>query len=118
MAEKEKSLLNKILKTLNRDQRYFRINAGMGWTGDTQYWQKGDLFIRNARPLHAAPEGWPDLSGWETITITSDMVGQKIAVFSAIEVKSQTGRLTKKQKSFKDLLEKMGGRFRVERYDA
>ena len=58
------------------------------------------------------PEGWPDLTGWETVVITPDMVGQKIAVFSVVEVKTGSLKLTDKQNRFKELILKMGGRFR------
>jgi len=36
-----------------------------------------------------------DLIGWTEITITSEMVGKKVAVFTAIEVKKEAWRSTK-----------------------
>lgn len=111
MASKEKSVINARLLSLADNERLFRINSGVGWQG--QIVRKNDfMIIKNPRPLHAAPEGWPDLCGWTTLEITPDMVGQKIAVFTAEEVKA-TGQLSKKQKKFKAIIERMGGIFRV-----
>ena len=37
--------------------------------------------------------GSADLMGWRTITVTADMVGQRLAVFTSVEVKTPTGRV-------------------------
>ena len=47
-----------------------------------------------------ANPGGSDLIGWRSVTVTPDMVGQKIAVFLAIEVKGEHGRATEAQKNF------------------
>lgn len=84
----------------------------MGWTGKVIRKDSEYVVIKNPRPLHAAPEGWPDLCGWTEMEITPDMVGRKIAVFTAEEVKV-TGKLSKAQKAFRDVLTAMGGLFKV-----
>ena len=114
MAQKEKQIINQILKNLPVNQRLFRINAGTGWIGKIAgiIKDRDILMIQNPRPLRAAPEGWPDLCGWEEIEITPDMVGSKIARFFAVEVKA-SGKLSYRQKKFKEIIEKMGGRFSV-----
>ncbi len=110
MGAKEKNLINEYLLNLPENVRMFRTNSGMGWAGKSV--KKGDItLIKNARPFHGMPEGWPDLTGWETVVITPDMVGQKIAVFSVVEVKTGSTKLSKKQNQFKELILKMGGRF-------
>ena len=53
-------------------------------------------------------KGSSDLIGFRSITITPDMVGQKIAVFSAIEVKDK-GKATVEQKNFINIINKAGG---------
>ena len=84
----------------------------MGWTGEIRS-KSGDLVVlERARPLHAAPRGWPDLVGWESIEITPEMVGEALAVFVGEEIKLR-GRLSREQRLFGELLERMGGRFRV-----
>lgn len=44
--------------------------------------------------------GSSDLIGWKPVTITQDMVGQEVAVFTALEVKKPRGRPTEKQEYF------------------
>lgn len=111
MGAKEKNLINEYLLNLPENVRMFRTNSGMAWAGKSV--KKGDITaIKNARPFHGMPEGWPDLTGWTEIEITPDMVGQKIAVFSVVEVKTGSLKLTDKQNRFKELILKMGGRFR------
>jgi hypothetical protein len=120
MGNKERDLINNRLLNLKKNERLFRINSGMGWVGKEIHiknnciirLKKGDLIIRNPSALHAAPEGWPDLCGWTEIEITPDMIGKKIAIFTAEEIKA-TGHLSKKQKIFRDIIQKMGGIFRV-----
>lgn len=113
----EQDLIKKRLLALDPErERLFRINAGMGWAGQILRREKTHIVIGNPRPLRAAPPGWPDLVGWETVEITPEMVGKKIAVFVFEEVKF-TGDLRPNQKPFRDVLEKMGGIHRVVRPD-
>jgi hypothetical protein len=109
---KESNKIREILEALPPEKRLFRINSGMGWTGKVIRNDGKVLVMENPRPLRAAPQGWPDLAGWTMIEITPDMIGQKIAVFTAEEVKI-TGRLSKAQAAFKKILESMGGIFKV-----
>jgi hypothetical protein len=111
---RESDRIKEILAALPADKRLFRINSGMGWTGKVTRLKSGDMLITNPRPLHAAPEGWPDLCGWTEVEITPDMVGQRVAIFTAEEVKV-TGKLSKAQQAFARVLERMGGYFKVVR---
>ena len=86
----------------------------MGYAGSVVKHDRDMVLLRNPRVFHGAPVGWPDLVGWNTVEITPDMVGQKIAVFSAIEVKV-TGRMSREQSAFRDLITEMGGRHTVDR---
>jgi len=47
--------------------------------------------------------------GWTTRTITPDMVGQQVAVFTSIEVKSATGRLRPDQRQWMEAVQAAGG---------
>lgn len=44
--------------------------------------------------------GSADLIGYRSITVTPEMVGQRLAVFTAVEVKTPTGRPTPEQTAF------------------
>jgi hypothetical protein len=111
----EQELIKKRLRGLDPErERLFRINAGMGWSGEILRREKTHIVLGNPRPLHAAPSGWPDLCGWETVEITPEMVGEKIAVFVGEEMKF-SGSLRPNQRRFRDMLLRMGGIHRVVR---
>lgn len=116
----ENALLKKFLLEHSKlGSRLFRNNVGMAWTGQTNGPIKdyisvslspGDLVIRKARPFHAGhPKGSPDLIGWTTIEITPNLVGQKIAVYTAIEAKTEHVSATKEQKQFIKTVLEAGG---------
>lgn len=115
----EADVQNKILGIAVGAVRLFRNNVGLGWVGKSRRIEKtgmawlkqGDVVVSNARPLHAGLcEGSSDLIGWRTVTITPDMIGQQVAVFTAIEVKSERGRPTPEQRAFVAAVRVMGGR--------
>lgn len=56
-----------------------------------------------------ASPGGSDLIGWTSVKITPDMVGRTLAIFTAIEVKSVHGRLTKHQSQFIEAVHHAGG---------
>ena len=53
--------------------------------------------------------GSADLIGWRTITVTPDMVGQQLAVFTSIEVKTPTGRVSPQQQAWLGVVQGAGG---------
>ena len=53
--------------------------------------------------------GSADLIGWRTITVTADMVGQRVAVFTSIEVKTPTGRVRPDQTAWLSAVQSAGG---------
>jgi hypothetical protein len=53
--------------------------------------------------------GSADLIGWRTVTITRDMVGRRIAVFTSIEVKTPTGRMRPEQETWLGVVRGAGG---------
>lgn len=112
MGTQERRLINQVLLHLPENKRLIRVNAGTGWSGKIVKHDQGILILQNPRPFHGVPAGWPDLIGWETIEITPDMVGEKIAVFCAEEIKA-TGDLSNQQNNVKKLILNMGGIYRV-----
>ena len=56
-----------------------------------------------------ANPGGSDLIGWKSVTITPEMVGQKLAIFLAIEVKGERTRVTDQQRNFIERVRLDGG---------
>ena len=70
----------------------------------------GTLRDQHGRPVSfGLARGSADLIGWRTVTITPDMVGQQVAVFTSIEVKSATGRLRPEQRQWLEAVQAAGG---------
>lgn len=70
----------------------------------------GTLYDRQGRPVtFGLAKGSADLIGWTTRTITPDMVGQRIAVFTSIEVKTLTGRVSPEQQAWLAAVQAAGG---------
>ncbi len=98
--------------------RLFRNNVGTGWAGETIHIKHpttvalcpGDVVIHNARALHAGLcAGSSDLIGWKPVQVTQDMVGRHLAVFVAVEVKAEDGRVQPNQKQFLEIVKESGG---------
>lgn len=70
----------------------------------------GTLRDQHGRPVNfGLCKGSADLIGWTTRTITPDMVGQQVAVFTSIEVKTATGRLRPEQRQWLEAVQVAGG---------
>ena len=114
----EMAVLRQVLDACGRGEvRLFRQNVGRGWVGNSTPFRSrqtitvgpGDVLVRNARPLIAGLcPGSSDLIGWRTVEITPEMVGQRVAVFAALEVKDR-GKLTTEQANFLRVLGEAGG---------
>ena len=91
---KEGSVSSKIQSGLKRlpDIKIMRNNTGFAWVGSGKpVFQNNNLSLFNPRGYHfGLGKGTADLIGWKSINVTPDMVGKKIAVFTAIEVKDKS----------------------------
>ncbi len=98
----------------------FRVNSGKAWlgSGPPRRLTDGSVVIPGARPIAlglALANGDPvvgqsDLIGWRTIIVTPDMVGCRLAVVTAIEVKRESGgRTSADQRRFVDAVQRAGG---------
>ena len=70
----------------------------------------GSLLDKNGRPVQfGLCKGSADLIGYRSITITPEMVGQQVAVFLSIEVKTPTGRIRPEQQAWMETVQAAGG---------
>lgn len=89
----------------------FRNNVGGAWSGKKVGTLKnGDTVIRKARWItFGLTLGSGDTIGWKTVTITPEMVGQKIAQFASWEYKTEDGRASKDQVNWHNVVHAAGG---------
>jgi hypothetical protein len=90
-------------------QQHIRLACS---TGNTRLFRNNTGTLRdiNGRPVSfGLCKGSADLIGWTVRTITADMVGQKIAVFTSIEVKSTSGRVKPEQQAWLQAVAAAGG---------
>ena len=100
MSNKETTLQQEIRLALGQlpDLRMFRNQVG----------QLPDL--RTGRPVQfGLAKGSSDLIGFKTIEVTPDMIGQKLAVFTSLDVKTAKGKLTPMQHNWLSCVNKAGG---------
>jgi hypothetical protein len=90
-------------------QQEIRLAVGHG---DTRLFRNntGTLRDQHGRPVtFGLAKGSADLIGWRTVTVTPEMVGQQVAVFTSIEVKTATGRLRPEQRQWLEAVQAAGG---------
>lgn len=97
--------------------RLFRQNVGLAWIGKQE--RKGADFIvlSDPRPFRAGIKGMSDLGGWSPLTITADMVGATVAIYTVAEVKAGKDRPTTEQNDFIAAVLAAGGRAGIARND-
>ena len=76
--------------------RFFRNNVGRLPDPRTGRWVE----------FGVGGKGAGDLIGWRTITVTPEMVGQPIAQFVSLEVKTASGRVRPEQENWKRAVER------------
>ena len=108
----EHGMQNAVRNALAESGFFFRANVGQAWTGaKITKLPGGRVLIEGARPFNTGlPPGFSDVFGFVPVTITQDMVGKTVAVFTAIECKSPTGRKQDNQRRFIGAVQGAGGR--------
>ena len=92
-----------------RIQQEIRLTCS---TGSTRLFRNntGTLRDQHGRPVQfGLCKGSADLIGWTTRTVTPEMVGQRVAVFTSIEVKTPTGRVQPEQQQWLEAVQAAGG---------
>ncbi len=112
---KESEIQNRALLALSKgDTRLFRNNTAMGWAGKVISHVGNRVTLDDARPIHAGLcVGSSDTIGWHTVTVTPEMINNRVAVFTAIEFKAGWGRVTPEQATFGRAVEAAGGLYCV-----
>ena len=97
MAKAETNIQNKIRLAIDHMCTTFRNHVGM--VKDENGW------------VHrfGLCKGSSDVVGWTSVIVTPQMVGKSVAVFTAIEVKTKTGKETKAQFRFRHKVTSSGG---------
>lgn len=115
-----------MLEASRRGLTLWRNNTGQAWQGTgkplnlngawvtlaygRRFKVERGILLREPRPVRfGLCEGSSDLIGLRKVTITPEMVGQTLAVFTAIEVKAARGRATGRQKAFTKFVQDAGG---------
>lgn len=122
MASQETSIVNEIMKDTSRHGvRLFKNVRGVFYTIEgVKALISAAMSLNPARIKQAVQQlrittagllaaGASDLIGFTPMVITADMVGKKIAVFTACEVKTPDGRVAKEQQDFANFVLQSGG---------
>ena len=95
---------------LLRHVRLFRNNRGLAWLGKIEERIGSTIVLSNARPVEfGLTDGASDLIGLTQVTVTPDMVGKTLAVFTAAEVKRPRVEVPDHQQRFVDFVHNFGG---------
>ena len=109
IVRKEAPILREILALSRAGVRLFRNTVGAAFIGPFIHADGAVIINRPQRVQFGLCRGSSDVIGWRTVVITQDMVGQAMAQFVALEVKSDRGRATAEQQAFIDHVVKCGG---------
>lgn len=105
MPQKESNIQAEILLALSK-------SGCLVWRQDTGAYKdpKSGRLVR-----YGLCKGSSDVIGAIPVEITQDMVGKKVAIFGAWEVKTKTGRVRPEQETFIAAVKRAGGRAGVAR---
>jgi len=108
MSEQQEQRLVQREATL-RGHRLFRNNTGKAWVGKVVKRTKELITLQHYRRFHGGLcVGSPDLVGWTVVTITPDMVGRRIGVFTGVEMKGKRGKARPEQEKFIEIASSFG----------
>jgi len=98
MTPSETDIQAEALIAMSRFATMFRNNVG-AWRTKLGRWIRYGLC-----------KGSSDTIGWAEVRITEDMVGTKVAVFCAVDMKTKVGKATLEQLNFCERVTRAGGR--------
>lgn len=109
----ETQLQAEILRALGSrpDVRLFRNQVGQGWVGRFGGRVGSGTVLMDARKVSfGLCVGSGDLIGWRRVEITPSMIGQTIAQFLSVEVKTPKGAVREEQTNWWREVTVQGGR--------
>ena len=112
MTQKETPVVHDILATVSKGAtRLFRNVVSKAWVGKLKApYKNGEVSLFLAHPIQAGLiDGSGDTIGWTTVTVTPDMVGKQVAIFTSIEAKTATGATQDNQLVWQANVVKAGG---------
>lgn len=72
--------------------------------------KKGGFLVDRGQPMKfGLIPGSSDMIGWRSVEVTQDMVGQKVAIFQSIEIKTARDRLSDAQRAWNRAVIRDGG---------
>ena len=99
MRNPETNIMNKIMLAMSK-------KGYLCWRN-----QVGLFKTLDGRTVNIGIKGSSDLMAVKPTVITPEMVGQTLAVFVAVEVKTATGRQSEPQKKWQKAVEKLGVKY-------
>ena len=99
MRNPETNIMNKIMLSMSK-------KGYLIWRN-----QVGLFKTMDGRTVNIGIKGSSDLMAVKPTVITPEMVGQTLAVFVAVEVKTATGRQSEPQKKWQKAVEKLGVKY-------
>jgi hypothetical protein len=112
MIQKETPVVKDILATVGvGPTRLFRNVVAKAWVGKIKSpYKNGEVSLFLAHPIQAGLiDGSGDTIGWTTITVTPEMVGKQVALFTSIEAKTMAGSIQDNQIAWQTNVCKAGG---------
>lgn len=97
--------------TVTESELQNAVRLALGRSSDVRLYRNevGQARHHNHVVRYGLCVGSSDLIGWRRVIVQPHHVGSQIAQFTAIELKSETGKLTKEQKQFIALVQTWGG---------
>lgn len=97
----EKDIQNEIRLDVSKQRpncKLFRNNVGVAYFGiKVELKGLGEVLTKLRRIVYGLFVGSSDLIGWTETTITPEMVGKKVAIFTSLEVKRPKMQPTEEQ---------------------
>lgn len=111
MSKQEKSIQSSIMLALSEaGSTVWRNETAGAWVGRPIHREGRTVTLAGARMLQAGLcVGSSDLICITPVTITPDMIGRKVGVFTAVEVKAAKGRVSAEQERFISAVKRAGG---------